>query len=48
MGVRQSFGLFLLSVLAGAVVTALSVIALKRWVRRSAPAAAPKEAAVTA
>lgn len=44
----ESFGLFLLSVLAGAVVTALSVIALKRWVRRSAPAAAPKEAAVTA
>ncbi|MDS2173707.1 fructose-specific PTS transporter subunit EIIC [Nesterenkonia sp. CL21] len=35
----DSFVLFILAVLAGAVVTALCVIALKRWTRRSLPAA---------
>ncbi|GAA3284358.1 fructose-specific PTS transporter subunit EIIC [Nesterenkonia halobia] len=34
----DSFPLFVLAVLIGAVVTALTVVALKRWVRRSEPA----------
>ncbi|MCH8570494.1 fructose-specific PTS transporter subunit EIIC [Nesterenkonia sp. AY15] len=36
----ESFWLFLLSVMVGAVVTALTVIALKRWVRKSVTSAA--------
>ncbi|WP_010525268.1 fructose-specific PTS transporter subunit EIIC [Nesterenkonia sp. F] len=34
----DSFPLFMVSVLIGAVVTALTVVALKRWVRRGEPA----------
>lgn len=41
------WAMFLVAVLAGAVVTALSVIALKQWTR-PASAAAPQETAVTA
>lgn len=36
----ENFWLFLVSVLAGSIVTALSVIALKRWVRRGVASAA--------